>query len=389
MQIIFQLLGSILLSAGIAAFLVPVIVRTVRKLKLIDQPNIRSSNVKPIPTLGGLAIYFGFLFATVVCSFGYELPELIYIVTASTLMLFIGLKDDLVTLSPVKKIVGQVIAAFILIFLAKIRFTNLHGLFGFAEIGLFPSVLITGFVIVLLINAINLMDGIDGLAAGLITYAAALFGSWFYISGHIGHAVISFSLVGALIGFFYYNVYGKANKIFMGDTGSLFIGTVISAILIIFNELNIDQSRPFAVESVPAISFGILAYPLIDTIRVMAIRMLQHKSPFSADKNHLHHRLLTLGFSHRSATYTIIVLNILFVIAVFALHHLGVLRLMAYISISGGILFMIPAYFIHKRKLIHNNDPVQQLLLPGSTDEIFRNRRHNLKKRKLRNTVNL
>ena len=273
--------------------------------------------------------------------------------------------------------------------LAKIRFTNLHGLFGFAEIGLFPSVLITGFVIVLLINAINLMDGIDGLAAGLITYAAALFGSWFYISGHIGHAVISFSLVGALIGFFYYNVYGKANKIFMGDTGSLFIGTVISAILIIFNELNIDQSRPFAVESVPAISFGILAYPLIDTIRVMAIRMLQHKSPFSADKNHLHHRLLTLGFSHRSATYTIIVLNILFVIAVFALHHLGVLRLMAYIFISGGILFMIPAYFIHKRKLIHKNDPVQQLLLPGSTDEIFRNRRHNLKKRKLRNTVDL
>ena len=302
---------------------------------------------------------------------------MIHIIAASTLMLFIGLKDDLVTLSPGKKVLGQIIAAFILIFLAKIRFTNLHGLFGIGEIGLLPGSLITLLFIVLLINSINLTDGIDGLASGLSMLIAFIFGSWFYLSGHIGYAVLSFSLIGALGGFFYFNVYGKENKIFMGDTGSLFLGTIISVLMIRFNEFNLNVSNPFAIESVPAISLGILAYPLIDTMRVMAIRILQYKSPFSADKNHLHHRLLVLGYSHVKATYTIIVLNILFIAILFALHHIGVLRLMVYIILSCSFLFMIPAYFIRKRKLIRKNDPVQQLLLPGSSDEIFRNRLHN------------
>lgn len=389
MQIISQILLSILLGLGISAFLVPVIVRMVRKLKLLEQPNLRSSNVKPIPALGGVAIYFGFLFSTTFGSVSYELPEMIYILSASTLMLFIGLKDDLVTLSPVKKITGQLIAAGMLIFMAKIRFTNLHGLFGFFEIGIVPGVMITGFLIVLLINAFNLMDGIDGLAAGLSILFTLIFGSWFYLSGHTGYAILAFSLMGAITGFFYYNVYGKENKIFMGDTGSLFLGTVISVLLIQFNEFNIDQSRPFAIESAPAISFGILAYPLIDTMRVMAIRILQNKSPFSADKNHLHHRLLTLGFKHDHATYTIIGLNLLFMGVVFALHHLGVLRLMVYIIVSCTIIFMIPAFFIKKRKLIRKNDPMQQLLLPGSSDEIFKNRRQNSRSRKRKNDGDL
>ena len=389
MQIISQILLSILLGLGISAFLVPVIVRMVRKLKLLEQPNLRSSNVKPIPALGGIAIYFGFLFSTTFGSISYELPEMIYILSASTLMLFIGLKDDLVTLSPIKKITGQLIAAGILIFMAKIRFTNLHGLFGFFEIGVIPGILITGFLIVLLINAFNLMDGIDGLAAGLSILFTLIFGIWFYLSGHIGYAILAFSLMGAISGFFYYNVYGKENKIFMGDTGSLFLGTVISVLLIQFNEFNIDPTRPFAIESAPAISFGILAYPLIDTMRVMAIRILQNKSPFSADKNHLHHRLLTLGFKHDKATYTIIGLNLLFMGVVFALHHLGVLRLMVYIIVSCTIIFMIPAFFIKKRKLIRKNDPMQQLLLPGSSDEIFKNRRQNSRSRKKKNDGDL
>ena len=384
MQIFIHILISFLLALGISLFAVPVIVRTVLKLKLLDQPNIRSSNENPIPTLGGIAIFFGFLVGSTIGLFEFELPEMMYIFSASILMLFMGLKDDLVSLSPTKKIIGQVIAACIIIFLAKIRFTHLHGFLGFGEIGMFPSVLITGFTIIVLINAFNLMDGIDGLAAGLSMLVTLIFGTWFLISGHFHHAILSFGLLGAISGFFFYNVYGKENKIFMGDTGSLFLGTIISVLLIRFNEFNIDQTLPYAVQSVPAISFGILSYPLIDTVRVMIIRILQFKSPFSADKNHLHHRLLTLGFTHRKATYTIIGMNILFILVVFSLHHLGVLRLMVYIFIFGGILFMIPAYYIRKRKLIRKNDPVQQLLIPGSTDEIFKNRRSNLRLRKQR-----
>jgi len=205
--------------------------------------------------------------------------------------------------------------------------------------------------------------------------AATAFGSWFFISGHFNYAILSFSLVGGILGFFYYNVYGKKNRIFMGDTGSLVLGTIMSVIVIQFNEFNIDQTQPFAIASAPAVSFGILIYPLIDTLRVFTIRLLQFKSPFVADKNHLHHRMLTLGFSHRKATYTIMTMNFIFILLVFALRNLGIIQVMGFIFVFGGILFMLPAYFIQKRKLIKKRDHQQQLLFPGSAYRHLKNRR--------------
>ena len=367
------------LALAISLYAVPVVIRIVHALKLFDKPNERSAAVCPVPTLGGIAIFLSFLFASAIGLSGNEMPGYIYIIIAVTLMFFVGLKDDILDISPYKKISAQLISAFILIFLAKIRFTNLHGFLGIGDIGMVSSVLLTAFVIIVLINAFNLMDGIDGLAAGLSMLAATVFGSWFFISGHIDYAIFSISLVGAIAGFFYFNVYGKANKIFMGDTGSLVLGTIMAVIVIKFNELNIDQTQPFAIASAPAVSFGILIYPLADTIRVFIIRLLQSKSPFEADKNHLHHRLLTLGFSHKSATYTIIGVNTLFIIPVFAFHHIGIIGLMGFNMAVGGLLFMIPAYFIQKRHLIEKNDPQQQLLIPGSTYEFLRNRRYALK----------
>jgi len=219
------------------------------------------------------------------------------------------------------------------------------------------------------------MDGIDGLCAGLSMLAAAVFGSWFFISGHFNYAILSFSLVGAIAGFFWYNVYGTKNRIFMGDTGSLVLGTIMSVLVIQFNEFNIDQTQPFAIASAPAVSFGILIYPLVDTLRVFIIRILNFKSPFLADKNHLHHRLLTLGLSHRKATYTIMGVNFLFIIAVFALKNFGILNVMLFNFIIGGLLFMIPAYLIQKRKLIKNSDHQQQLLFPGAAYLLLKNRR--------------
>ena len=165
----------------------------------------------------------------------------------------------------------------------------------------------------------------------------------------------------------------------MGDTGSLVLGTLMAIIVIRFNEFNIDQTQPFAIASAPAVSFGILIYPLVDTIRVFIIRMLQFKSPFTADKNHLHHRLLTLGFSHKRATYTIISINILFIIPLFALQHIGIIPLMGFIIITSGVLFMTPAFFIYRRHLIKKNDPHQQLLMPGMTYELLKNRKYALK----------
>ena len=372
MPILFQLVFCFLMALSISIWAVPVIVRVDRSLKLFDHPNERSSSGNPIPTLGGIAIFFSFAFSASIGMIGIHMPELIFILAATMLIFFVGLKDDLVDLSPRKKLLIEIIAAFIIIFAGQIRFTNLHGLFGITEIGLFPGVIITVFAIVVIINAFNLTDGIDGLAASLSIVISLILGGWFFLSGHTGYALLSFSLAGAVTGFFYFNMYGIQNKIFMGDTGSLVLGTVIAILIIRFNEFNIDQSQPYAIESVPAISFGILAYPLIDVMRVMLIRISQRRSPFSADKNHLHHRLLTLGFSHKNATYTIVGINILFVAVLFSLHQFGILRIAAYIVISCGTLFLMPAFFIKKRKLVRKNDPLQQIMIPRlNADSVF------------------
>ena len=376
MNNLLYLSASFILALIISLYAVPIVIRVAQALKLLDNPNERSAAENPIPTLGGIAIFLSFVFTTTVALSRNELPELIYIITASILMFFVGLKDDILTLSPKKKLTAQLIAAGIIIFLAKIKFTNLHGFLGIEAIGFVPGVILTFFVIIVIINAFNLMDGIDGLAAGLSMMAAAVFGSWFYISGHYDYAILSISLVGAIAGFFYFNLYGKKNKIFMGDTGSLVLGTIMAVIVIRFNEFNIDQTQPFAIASTPAVSFGILIYPLADTIRVFIIRIIQFKSPFTADKNHLHHRLLTLGLSHKKATYTIIGTNILFLIPVFALHQFGIIKLMGFIFLSCSILFMIPAFFIHKKNLIKKNDPNQQLLIPGTAYKLLRYNRN-------------
>ena len=371
MPIILQLTVCFLMALIITVYIIPIIVRVNHSLKLFDKPNERSSTNVPVPTLGGIAIFFSFVFVSTIGMIGYNMPELIFILAATLLIFFVGLKDDLVNLSPRKKLVVEIIAAVILIFPAQIRFTTLHGLFGISGIGIIPSVFLTAFVIIVIINAFNLTDGIDGLAASLSVMISLILGTWFFLSSHIDYAILSFALAGASGGFFYFNVYGKRNKIFMGDTGSLVLGTIISVLIIRFNEFNINPTQPYAIESVPAISFGILAYPLIDVIRVMTIRILNRKSPFSADKNHLHHRLLTLGLSHRKATLTILIANLLFILVLFTLHEIGILKLAIYIIMTGAILFLIPSLFIKKRNLIDKSDPVQQILIPGFNSDLI------------------
>ena len=148
----------------------------------------------------------------------------------------------------------------------------------------------------------------------------------------------------------------------MGDTGSLILGTIMAVLVIQFNEFNIDQRIPFTVLAAPAVSFGILIYPLMDTLRVFAIRIVQRKSPFDADKNHTHHRLLTMGMTHAKATYLILAVNAAFTFAVFYFQWLGVVGLMLFNLIIGGILLLIPSYLVSKRKLIMPNDPYQEII---------------------------
>jgi UDP-N-acetylmuramyl pentapeptide phosphotransferase/UDP-N-acetylglucosamine-1-phosphate transferase len=365
MREIAYVLASFLIALIVSYKAIPAIINVSRQLKLFSEPNGRSATIHRIPTLGGIAIFIGFILGMTLTRNGYILPGLTFIIAGVMIMFFVGLKDDIVSLSASKKLVAEVMVAGILIFLGHFRFTNLHGFMGIETIPLIPSVLLSGFVMIVFINAFNLIDGIDGLAAGLSMFAATVFGVWFFLSGHFEFSIVSFSLVGALLGFFFFNVYGRRNKIFMGDTGSLILGTIMSVLVIQFNEFNIDQTAPFTILSAPAVSFGILIYPLMDTLRVFSIRIIQKKSPFSADKNHTHHRLLVLGMSHAQATYLILAVNAVFTISVIYLQWFGVVGLMLFNVVVGGMLLLLPSYIVSHKKLIAEDDPYQRIIFFG------------------------
>jgi UDP-N-acetylmuramyl pentapeptide phosphotransferase/UDP-N-acetylglucosamine-1-phosphate transferase len=217
---------------------------------------------------------------------------------------------------------------------------------------------------VVIINSFNLIDGIDGLASGLAMLAASAFGIWFFVAGNTQFSILSFALVGSLAGFFIYNVFGHRHKLFMGDTGSLIIGLVISALVVKFNEFNIDSSVLYAVDAAPVLSFAIIIVPLVDTLRVMTIRILNKKSPFTADNNHIHHRLLELVPSHLKVTLIIVAANTLIIALAFLLNKLSLDINIQFILVlvAGIILSFIPSVILKIKSVekIKNSKQINQ-----------------------------
>jgi len=349
----------------ISYFSVPPIVKLARATKakgLSSLPNGRTSHTNATPTLGGVAIFAGFIFPALLFSSYYEAMHGLRFITAGCLLIFFfGLKDDIFIISVYSKLAAQIAAVIILIGFADIRFTNLHGFLGVYGINDYYSIILTIFVVVVIINAFNLIDGIDGLASAVGIICAFSFGLWFYLSKQYQYAILSFALIGALFGFIRFNLFGKSFKIFMGDTGSLLIGFVIAVLVIRFNESNISVSGlykinsifgtlmiPLKIDSVPAVSIGILMIPLYDTLRVFIIRIARKQSPFKADRGHIHHKLLDLGYSHAKTTLILVIANIIFICIALFLQHIGILLLTLTLLVIGTIAFYIPISMIHR-----------------------------------------
>lgn len=318
---ILLVIGAFLIAFVLVLISVPPILRVAKAKKLYDTFNERKIHTQVIPPLGGVAIFIGFVLSSIIATDGLSFDSLKYIIASVIVMFFIGLKDDLMDISASKKLVIQFFAAVILVALGNVRFTNLQGIFGIHEINYFVSIVLSIFAVLVIINAFNLVDGIDGLASGLAILAGTVLGTWFYISGNFQFAIMSFALVGSLLGFFLYNVFGNSNKLFMGDTGSLIIGIIISALIVKFNELNLVNTTAYAISAAPAVSFAIIIVPLIDVLRVMTIRISQKRSPFSPDNNHVHHRLLRLYSPHLKVTTIIVSANICLIIFALALNR--------------------------------------------------------------------
>ena len=343
-------LGGFLSAFIITSVVIPSIVKVSGIKGLYDEPNHRTSHKIKVPTLGGAGVFVGLIITISIFSGPGIDNELKYIIAALLILFFIGIKDDILIVDPRKKLVSQILSASIISILGDIRITNFHQLFGIGEISYLYSILLTILVVVFIINGINLIDGIDGLASGIGITAALFFGIWFWHSHYISYSTMSFALAGSLIAFFRFNVFGKDHKIFLGDTGSLIIGLIISVFAIRFLEYDLRIQGSWHIESAPAVVFGVLIIPLFDTMRIILIRLIQGKSPFSPDRQHVHHRLLELRKSHLQATMILIGFNVFFIVLSLLLQSIGTLKLVILQMILAGFFSFIPVFLGRKRK---------------------------------------
>ena len=305
-------LPAILLAFVIALvitwYYIPKVVTVVRQRHLEDKPGKHKIHRNDVPTLGGIGIFAGFLIGFLVGIDGY-MPGISYFTAAALFLFFVGIKDDLVYLHPLKKLAGQVAAVLIIFFFTEARFTHLHGFLGATDISLTTSFFVSVLVMLIIINAFNLIDGIDGLASSVGIVASVAFGLFFYFSGDLAYTVMAAALLGALIAFLRFNMSEGPNKIFMGDTGSLVIGFTMAVFAIRFNELDASGMSFINLESTPSVSIAILAIPLFDTLRVIMLRLYYRQNLLTADNRHFHHLMLRAGFSHRWATTLIFVVQ--------------------------------------------------------------------------------
>jgi UDP-GlcNAc:undecaprenyl-phosphate/decaprenyl-phosphate GlcNAc-1-phosphate transferase len=317
----FDVLLSLAISFTISFLAIPVIITVAERKKLFDMPDARKIHQVAITPLGGIGIFAGFIFGCLLTvNFKYS-SEFQYFIAATLVIFFLGLKDDILVLSPIKKFIGQVLAAFLIIYYGRIQIRSMHGFFGIHELPEMFSLLISYFSVIVIVNSFNLIDGVDGLAGSLGLISAAIFGVYFLSANMEPYYVLAFSLCGSLIAFLIFNF--QPAKIFMGDTGSLLIGVVNAILALKFIDAGNGAESVNPLESSPAIGFTILMIPLLDTLRVFAIRIFKRRSPFSPDRNHIHHLLLDRGLSHRAITLWLAALNISMVVFVYLARSLG------------------------------------------------------------------
>lgn len=278
----------------VTIIVIPPIISLINKYRLYDVPNARKEHINPIPTMGGIAIIGGMM-VSMILWFPFTNHIAQVSVLFSIVVLFaLGIMDDLKDLSARYKFIIQIAVA-ALIALSGIRITSFDGLFGIHDLPMAAQYTMTILAIVGITNAFNLIDGIDGLAGGLGFMSLIILGIFLTMSGDANTAIIAFALAGGILAFLYFNF--NPAKIFMGDTGSLVLGFVISVLCIRLMQINVLVPNPIVLNA-PVFVLGVVLIPFFDTVRVFSLRIWKGKSPFEADRTHIHHLLTNAGFNH-------------------------------------------------------------------------------------------
>lgn len=356
-NILFPVLGFVT-ALIISAYAIPAIIKVANIRKLYDKPGGRKTHKGYVPNLGGIAIFAGFAISFVCWTNFSESLYLQYLILGLIILHFLGVKDDIVALDPYKKLVGQILAAVVLVIPGKFRINDLHGIIGLHQLSVPVSIGLSIFAVIVLINSFNLIDGIDGLAGGISLMISMLFSYIFWKHGLFNILIASMALSGALVSFLFYN--RQPARIFMGDAGSMCIGYLMAAFSFQFMYTNAGAPNAlFHQHGAALIAFFII--PLFDTLRVFTIRILNKKSPFVADSNHIHHKLLELGLSHGKASLILCSVNALFIGIAYLLNDLSPNVFLVIILALAASLTAMPILLVQvKRKQLNRLAPLQQ-----------------------------
>ena len=330
---------------------------------LVDNPDERKLQRRPIPVMGGIAVFFGIVAGLCSSQITFFSPAVFVLIAAMTIMLYVGTIDDILDLSPYTRFLIEIAVVAFIMLVNNNGINCFWGLWGLDVIPMWIAAPLTIFAAVGIINAINLIDGVNGLTSGFCFMASVMFAIMFYISGNTTMMILATSAAGAIIPFFLHNVFGYNTRMFIGDGGTLVIGTMMS--MFVINILkDTSLSAPFAQEGMGLIPFtlSVLAVPVFDTLRVMSARIIRGNSPFNPDKTHLHHLFIELGFSHIGTTVSILSLNFLVIVAWFVAYKMGAsVDVQLYIVLALSILITFVFYKFAKVQIANDTKMLKVL----------------------------
>lgn len=341
---------AFVISFVIVVFFTPSLIKVAQLKGLIDKPDEeRKLHKGEIPTIGGIMIFAGTIFAYSLTYPIIYMQTFKYEIACMLILFFVGVKDDIIGTAPIKKLAAHFLVALILVLMADVRIKGLHGVLMVNELPEGISIFLSIFTIIVIINAYNLIDGVDGLASGVAFIGSVCFGVWFFAAENLVLSCFSFSLAGSLLGFLGFNF--SPARIFMGDSGSLTIGLIIAilALQLIEFEKSYVLNEPLDKISKPALVVAALIYPLYDTLRIFIYRAVRGISPFSADRNHIHHKLQDIGLNHKQVVLVIYAINIGAISVAVALQSFNPSTQFFGVILASFIFFQVPFLYVTKK----------------------------------------
>ncbi|HEY0655294.1 MAG TPA: MraY family glycosyltransferase [Chryseosolibacter sp.] len=342
-------LAALITSFVIAFLILPVIIKYSHKKNILDIPGRRKIHKKVTPSMGGIAIFGGFFLASLIWLDFASLGHIRFVLVALFIIFFIGVRDDLVPLRPYLKLLGQIMSACLLVILFDLRIDSFYGMFSVYDLPDGVSYGLTVFTVIVVTNSFNLIDGLDGLAGTIASISLLTFGIWFFLVGDTVFGLITFAMLGAILAFLIFN--WEPSEVFMGDTGALVIGMFLAIMVIHFMNVNFALPANHDYKFIPTIGAGacFIMIPLVDTLRIVILRLSKGQSPFRPDKSHVHHAIMRLGKTHSQTTIILGITQVFFIIMAIVLNGISDVYFLSGVIVCSIILSVILDRLILKK----------------------------------------